>query len=62
MKANTYGYNRFRQVRIKCLQCNGEQTTNMQCDAEQYDWDCDLCHEVTEHEVTEVEPLDRPRP
>ena len=54
---NTYGKNRFREVRIKCNECGGSQTTNMQCDTGDYAWKCDLCNEETTHTVTEVEPM-----
>jgi len=54
---NTYGKNRFREVRIRCTQCGFRRVTNMQCDTGKYDWECDGCGEVTSHVVTEVAPL-----
>lgn len=56
---NTYGANRFREVRVKCQRCGGKRVTNMQCDTGQYEWECDLCGEVTSHTVTEVKPAEK---
>ncbi len=53
---NTYGKNRFREVFVKCVQCQGRQATYMQCDTGRYEWECGLCGEVTTHIVTEVDP------
>lgn len=55
-KSNTYGKNAFREVRVRCKQCQGRKTTNMQCDTGIYRWPCDLCGEDTDHVVTEVKP------
>lgn len=57
MNANTHGPNRFREVLVRCLECNETQETNMQCDTGQYQWECDQCGGETTHEVTESEPL-----
>lgn len=53
---NTYGKNVFREVRVRCGQCQGRKVTNMQCDTGRYRWPCDLCGEDTWHIVTEVKP------
>jgi translation initiation factor 2 beta subunit (eIF-2beta)/eIF-5 len=50
---NTYGKNRFREVRVTCTECNATETTNMQCDTGEYLWDCDHCHIETPHTVEE---------
>lgn len=50
------GQNVFREVIVKCSKCGGKKTTNMQCDIGYYDWECELCDEITPHRVTEALP------
>ena len=56
---NTYGKNAFREVRLRCPECKGAHTNNMQCDTGTHWFDCGICGEKTPHKVSEVSPSRR---